>query len=126
MLKNSSIDKLTTLLSLKSTGLEQDWDVELADENRIGEFISVYEESSLSSDDKLALMSLTLASVDRYIELNSKLPHEWDRIVNILLQERDLHEETVAYWRRDDDDDPEAWFCLTPYIRTLSQNEDFQ
>ena len=121
MLKSSSIDKLTTLLTLKSTGLEQDWDVELADENRIGEFLLAYQGPSLSPDDKFALMALMLASVDRYIELNSKMPEEWDRVADILLRERDLHEKTVAYWRRDDDDDPEAWFHLTPHIRAVNK-----
>jgi hypothetical protein len=122
MLKSSSIDRLTALLALNSTGLEQDWDVELADEKRIGEFLATYEGSSLSPDDKFALMALILASADRYVELKSNAPHEWDRIADILLQERDLHEKTIAYWRRDGDDDPEAWFHLTPHIRTLNDD----
>ena len=119
MLKRSSIDKLTTLLALPATGQEQDWEVELADENRIGEFLMAYEGLFLSPDDKLALMALILASVDNYIEAKSRIPEEWERIANILIEERELHQETISYWRCVDEDDPQAWFHLTPHVRAL-------
>lgn len=119
MLKRSSIDKLTALFALPATGQEQDWEVELADENRIGEFLMAYEEMVLSPDDKFALMALILASADHHIEAEAKVPEEWKRIANILTEERELHEETLSYWRCINEDDPQAWFNLTPHVRML-------
>jgi hypothetical protein len=120
MLKRTSIEKLTTLLALPATGQEQDWEAELADKNRVSEFLMTYEKVPLSTDDKFALMALMLASVDRHVEVNLRVPGEWRRIADILIEERELHQETISYWRCDDDDDPQAWFHLTPHIRALS------
>jgi len=122
MLKKTSIDKLTALLALPATGLEQDWEVELADENRVGEFLMAYEELGLSPDDKFALMALILASVDHYVAAKSSVPDEWKRITTVLIKERELHQETISYWRCDDDDEPQAWFHLTLYIRALTRH----
>ena len=119
MLTKQSIDKLTALLALPATGQEQDWEIELADKDRISDFLMAHKRAALSSDDKVALMALLLASVDRHIEATSRPPKEWTEIAEILIQERGLHQETVAYWRRDDDDDPEMWFYLTPHVRAL-------
>jgi hypothetical protein len=120
MLKKSSTDKLTELLALSATGQEQDWEIELANEQRIGEFLAAYEEIISSPDDKLALMALILASTDQYIESKSSVPAEWKTIANILVEERELHQEIISYWRCDDDGNgPGMWFPLTPYIRAL-------
>ncbi len=120
MPKSSSTDRLTKLLALPATGQEQDWEIELANGQRIAEFLAAYEEMTLSADDKLALMALILASVDQYIESESRAPAEWHTIADLLLEERELHRETVSYWRCDDGgDDPRMWFSLTPHVRAL-------
>ncbi|WP_159396849.1 hypothetical protein [Sorangium cellulosum] len=120
MLKRLSIDKLTTLLALPATGQEQDWELELANENRIGEFLMAYEGLALSPDDKFALMALILASADRYVDATARIPGGWKKIADILIDERGLHQETISYWMCIDEDDPQDWFCLTPHVRALS------
>src|SRR5687768_2546268 len=119
MLKRESMDRLTTALSLPATGQEQDWDVELADPARVGDFLAAYQQLPLTRDDRIARMALMLASIDRHIEAESGLPSEWERIADLLVHERVLHREAIRYWTCEGDDDPDAWFRLTPLIRDL-------
>lgn len=121
MLTRASILKLTARLALPASGLEQDWDVELADKDRLREFLATYESSEMSADDRAALMALMLASIDRYLEAHATLPDEWSAVRGLLLREPHLHRERVEYWERRDEDDPEGWFLLTPYLRRLRE-----
>ncbi|MBN9680903.1 MULTISPECIES: hypothetical protein [unclassified Corallococcus] len=118
-LKQASIARLTTALALPSNGQEQDWDVELADPARIGEFLTAYRSLPLGSDDRVALMALMLASVDRRLGSGLGVPSEWSQIANLLGAERDLHRESLEYWMCEADDEPDTWFHLTPLVRAL-------
>jgi hypothetical protein len=62
ILKKEIIEQLSKELSLPFTGLEQDWDIEMADSNRINDFLEFYQQNNLSADKKVAMMSLILAS----------------------------------------------------------------
>lgn len=118
-LAKASIERLNEQLSLPATGGEQDWEVELADPTRIGEFLAFYARADLASDDKAALMSLMLASVDRYLETESGPPEQWKDIVALLLDDEPVHREAIDYWLRSGEDDPDAWFHITPLIRDV-------
>ncbi|MCA9679313.1 MAG: hypothetical protein H6708_03110 [Kofleriaceae bacterium] len=120
MLSNRAIDRISEMLVLRRTGMEQDWDVELADAGRLSEFVDVYARPDLSREDKAALMALILASVDRDVEANGRAPAAWDLISVHIQADWDLHESRVRYWRCDDTDDPDSWFHLTPYVRRLA------
>ncbi len=119
-LKKASIEKLTAALALPATGLEQDWEVELADPSRVSDFLGAYQTLPLTPDDKIALMALMLASVDLYIGAQSEIPEDWERIAALLASERDLHQETIRYWMCEGDEDPESWFHLTPLVRRVT------
>ncbi|MFP2895879.1 hypothetical protein [Corallococcus sp. 4LFB] len=119
VLKQASIVKLTAALALPASGQEQDWEIELADPARIGEFLTAYRSLSLSPDDKVALMALMLASVDRRLDSGLGMPSEWSQIANLLGAEQDLHRESLEYWMCEGDDEPDAWFHLTPLVRAL-------
>jgi hypothetical protein len=119
MLQRTSLEKLESLLALPASGHEQDWEVELADPSRVGEFLEVYETAPLTADDKVALMALILASVDRYLGVEGRAPEEWTRIAVLLTDDHALHRETTSYWACDGTDDPEGWFSLTPFVRAV-------
>jgi len=121
MLQRASTRKLEDLLALPASGHEQDWDVELADASRLGDFLDAYETAPLSPDDKVALMALILASTDRYLGETHHAPEQWARISVLLAEHRALHWETTDYWAREGVDDPESWFSLTPLVRAVVQ-----
>ncbi|MBD1546696.1 hypothetical protein [Roseibium aggregatum] len=76
-------DTLSRMFSLPATGQEQDWEVELADDDRTEEFLAGYPE--IKDDDELAfgLVWLIVASFDFRI---------WDRMSDIELDFYDIME----------------------------------
>ena len=76
-------DTLNRMFSLPATGGEQDWNVELGDEDRVEEFIARYPQ--LKTDDELAfgLAWLIVTSFDFRI---------WDRMSEIELDFYDIME----------------------------------
>jgi hypothetical protein len=112
----TSMDLLTDRLSLPATGHEQDWDVELADPDRLKEFLETYYDPSLTADDRSALAALLLASVDRYLMNRDELPAEWGHICELLRRDKRLHRELIQYWN-DEESEPENAFRLTPHLR---------
>ena len=55
---------LNSALHLPATGREQDWDIELADPDRTGEFTTYLENNTFDEDEKRALMPLILGSLE--------------------------------------------------------------
>jgi hypothetical protein len=98
MLTKISTKRIETLFNLPASGYELDWDIELANADRIHEFLEVYESVQLPPDDRFALMAILLASVDRYLEGDATPPVEWQQIASILVKESGLHDRTIQYW----------------------------
>jgi len=120
ILKKEAIESLNEKLSLPATGIEQDWEVELADSNRVHEFISYYKKHPLTSDEKKALMSLILASYDDFLnEKDSNTGQFWNDIRQAIESDYDLLTELLDYWSLPDEDDSENWFKITPLIRKI-------
>jgi len=121
ILDRKAIESLNSKLSLPITGLEQDWDVELADPKRLGEFISFYQRTALSFDEKKALMSLILASYDELLNKNGISKNElWHEIASLIRSEKELFRELLDYWALKKEIDPENYFKLTPLIRGIA------
>ena len=102
ILRKEIIEQLSRKLSLPYMGFEQDWDVELADKNRIDEFISYYNENDLSAEMKYATMSIVLASYDDF--LNDKeldIDYRWYEIEIILKSEKGIFRDLIEHWAVD-------------------------
>lgn len=116
ILRKEIIEQLSKKLSLPYMGFEQDWDVELADKNRVDEFISYYNENDLSAEMKYATMSIILASYDDF--LNDKeldIDYRWHEIEKILKSENGFFRDLIEYWAVDSE--IENIFRITPLIR---------
>lgn len=120
LLKKEAIESLNDKLSLPATGIEQDWEVELADPNRVTEFLSYYKNHTLSSDEKKALMSLILASYDDFLhEKNSNTVQIWNDIKQTIESDHDLLTDLINYWSLPDEADSQNWFKITSLIRNI-------
>ena len=65
ILSNEAIEYLNRILELKVSGNEQDWDLEMADPERLDDFITFFENSpSLDMEVKRALIALLVASLN--------------------------------------------------------------
>jgi hypothetical protein len=113
-----AITKLNSLLKLPYMDWMQDWDVVLADPNRVKEFCDVYSIEPLEADEKQALMGLIISSYDDYLNEHGEEANLWTTIVSLIEKDYDLHEETIEYWS-DLDNDTSEMFAVTPRIREL-------
>ncbi|WP_456715262.1 hypothetical protein [Bradyrhizobium sp. USDA 4353] len=102
----------------------QDWEWEVADPTRIDEFLSAYESGELSEDERFVLMETIIQSFEDLQRLgNHPDPDErWQRVVDILDRNIDLHAHTVWYRSvldAEDFNDPEQQFWATPFARAI-------
>ncbi len=119
MFSKEVIATVSNLLNLPTAGYEQDWPLELADAERIGEFVSAYERSDADSNEQKAIMALIVASVDDYCGVAGVTPPHWSRVVSLLERDAKSYGNLIAYWSCDGDEDPDLWFAVTPFIRRL-------
>jgi hypothetical protein len=115
----ASIAKLNALLSLPATGVDQDWEILLADADRLGEFSRLYDDPSLDDDDRRALMSLLVASVDDYLQGHPSSPPELPRIAEQIVRDGHLHRALLDYWAQGELDLPDLQFSVSPVIRDI-------
>ena len=118
ILKKQAIDFLNQYFKLPARGDEQDWDVELANPDRVEEFLDGYDDD-FSNDIKLALMALIFASYDEYIVKYKKDVAIEARIKKILDKKRDLFLGLLRYWAVENKKDPKKCFNLTVFARSV-------
>ena len=108
---------LNQALRLPATGQEQDWDIELADPDRVGEFVAYFERHALSEGEKHALMALILSSLEDLSNKKEVSTELWDRIKRLLQADQDLYADLVKQWGpRNDDLDG---FAISPLLQSL-------
>ena len=115
--KKETIATLSKKLSLPYTGTEQDWDIEMADSSRIKEFIDLYHQYDLAFEERVALISLIIASYDDFLnENNVEIDCRWDAIKAMLAKDRIHFVELINYWSLYNETDI---FRITPLMRTV-------
>lgn len=122
ILTSETIKKLNVLLNLPYMEWMQDWDIELADPSRLEEFIKIYLQEPLTSDEKRALMSLIIASFEGGLKENGSDPVQWGKIRGLLEKDYDLHEQAVSYWSCLDADLIDE-FTISPLMRALRDSK---
>lgn len=120
ILKKETIEKLSKDLSLPYTGVEQDWYLEMANSNRITDFLNFYKQNNLTINEKIALMSLILSSYDDYLnEKNLLIDERWEEIKNNLESEKIIFVELIDYWASNKNSEKNNIFKITPLILFL-------
>lgn len=120
ILKKEIIEQLSKELSLPYTGIEQDWDIEMANSNRIDEFLKFYKGSNLSDNKKVATMSLILASYEDLLNENNKeIDDRWNEIKSILEYEKVIFADLIDYWSLSNELGVDNLFQITPLLRNL-------
>jgi hypothetical protein len=119
-----AIDSLARRFSLPNTPHMQDWEWEVADPERLDEFLSAYSSGDLSDDERFTIMETILQCFE---ESDTDLSSDarWSRLLAQLDEHVDLHAYTVWYWSCLEEQDPTDWFRVTPFIRqVLARHRD--
>ncbi len=121
-MSNTTYLNLSKLLHIEYEGVEQDWAVELADPNRVREFIEFFRTAHLDRKEKYALIELIISSYDRYLESNEDFNDEvWDLIVNLLRMDMAYFYDIIDYWSLQGSEYVDDLFNVTLRMRQLAK-----
>jgi len=99
----------------------QDWEWMIADSSRFEEWIAVYQDESLSDDERFSLMEILIQCVEDMClgdKPAEQLP-EWQAVAALLLANGRLHASTICYWSALGHDDPEEQFHVSAPMRRV-------
>jgi hypothetical protein len=114
----AAIDALALRFDLPNHHSMQDWEWEVADPNRLDDFISAYQSGELDDDELFTLMEMIVQSFDDLGGVLSSDPR-WRTASGLLDRNIAIHAHTVWYWSCPDTDDPEEQRAMTPLIRPI-------
>lgn len=119
-----AIDSLALRFNLPNNPNMQDWEYEVADAERINEFLTVYLEKTTSEDEKFILMEILLQSFEES-NRDLKLDYEWNRLLTCLENNLHIHAMTICYWARES---IPLYLCweITPYIRKIRKRHQLK
>lgn len=122
ILKKETIERLNEKLILPYTGVEQDWDLEMANPERINDFLNYYQSHNLITDEKIAVMSLILASYDDFLnETDLEIDDRWSTIKKVLDTDKIIFTDLLNYWSPENDADEDS-FRITKLIRKIKSS----
>ncbi|WP_341278885.1 hypothetical protein [Paenibacillus sp. FSL H8-0537] len=114
------MEGLVEKIKLPSPGeFTQDWEYEVADSTRVGEFLHAYENMNLNLEEKFALMLVIVESYNDAISGNKAEENMAELIKYHLIRDINIHINTIYYWAKLDEDDIENVFAITPFIRGI-------
>jgi len=96
----------------------QDWEWEVAEAHRFGDFLSTYVTAALRDEQRASLMEMLIQCVE---EMGDPVAFEsaWLAIEPHLLARAALHRPTIAYWASVDEADADGGFRVSPAMRRV-------
>jgi hypothetical protein len=120
----AAIDSLANRFGLPNSPEMQDWEWEVADSNRISEFLAAYESGELTEDEKFVLMEIILQSSEDSDESFLKST-TWKKILALIEQNIKIHVSSVWYWANLEEDNLEDSWRITSFMRqTLEKHKE--
>lgn len=120
-----AVEGLVRKINLPMPGrYSQDWEYEVSDSSRVAEFLSFYENIALNKEEKFALMIIIISSYNDAIVEEKTEESIAERIKYLLLNDADIHKNTIFYWALLDEDDLEDCFAITSFMREVASLYD--
>ncbi|WP_109831819.1 hypothetical protein [Reichenbachiella versicolor] len=115
-------EELATLFNYTIDSLSQDWTYEIAEPERIDDYIQAYNKEIKNEDTKFSLMEMIIQALEDQgsIEL---IKLKWALVKPLLLKDFDLHQFTIFYWSCWDNENIEDSWVVTPLFRELWLNK---
>lgn len=95
----------------------QDWEWQVADPERLYEFLAAYGSGELSDDERFTLMETILESFRGTGEVEDSSPR-WQTTLDMIEQNVELHIHTICYWACLGSELEDA-FEAAPFMRTI-------
>lgn len=114
----AAIDSLARRFGLPNGPNMQDWSWEVAGAGRLDEFLAAYENGGLDDDERFTLMEILLQSFED-LGRSTGFDSRWDRTLEILDRNIDLHACSVWYWSSLENDNLEDQWLVAPFLRRL-------
>ncbi|AZK48573.1 hypothetical protein [Paenibacillus lentus] len=117
----SAIEGLVKKIKLPAPDeFSQDWEYEVADSSRITEFLYAYENIELNKEERFALMIIIISSFNDAI-VEGKAEAELASVIRYhLLQDINIHKNTIYYWSMLDEDELEDCYAVTSFMREIA------
>jgi hypothetical protein len=114
----AAIEALAKRFGLPNDSGMQDWEWEVADADRIDEFLAAFDAGDLSEDERFTLMETLIQSFE---DLLTPLEHDprWSRALAMLESNVALHAHSIWYWSCVGEDDPSNQWRVTPFLRSI-------
>jgi len=114
------IEGLINKLGMPPPGpFSQDWEYEIADSEKLGEWLQAYSSVPLTHDERETLMETILDSYEDAMRSNAARAEDWETIRRHLIANREIHRTTIDYWSLLDEPDPENCFLVTHLVREV-------
>jgi hypothetical protein len=111
----AAIEALGVRFDLPHDRSMSDWEWEVADPERIDEFIAAYQSGELDDDERFTLMEMILQSFDDLGDDVADDPR-WNLVLSLLDANFRLHAHSIWYWARPESKHPEEQFAITPTV----------
>lgn len=98
----------------------QDWEWQVADPNRIDEFLAAYKSGELDDDERFTLMEMLIQSFDD-LEEELEMHPRWTELLDLLEENAELHAKTLWYWSTPAADEVEPEWSVSPYLWEVVQ-----
>jgi len=116
----AAVDSLARRFGLPNDPSMQDWPWVVADAHRLDEFLAAYEYGGLSDDERFTLMEIILQSFED-LATSTGFDPRWDRALDTIDRNIDLHASSVWYWSALETDDQRELWLVTPSLRSILQ-----
>ncbi len=101
------------MLDLPIKGGEQDWEIELANPDRVSEWLEILRAGNLGLELRSALALLVTHSLFDPTEPEMTCPTLSQQLREILKCDPDLHARMISYWSKGD------WLAESPEVRLM-------
>jgi hypothetical protein len=116
---NAARMSLARRFALPYDPLSQDWEWEVADPSRFGEFLDAYGSGSLDEDERFALMEILIQCIEDMGLHSVEASPQWHSVANLLHAHAGLHASSIRYWSCLEARDLEDCFGVTAPMRAV-------
>ena len=113
-----AIKNLASRFDLPTGDDMQDWAWEVADPDRIDEFLDAYHNEHLTDDERFTLMETIIQS---FADMEAEMTQHgrWPQFLSTIEGNIDLHIYSLWYWSRTGDELGGDQWLVTPFLRSI-------